>query len=462
MFPATLAALLELRSIATHLWLGRHVGLVTWVRLGMSVIGACSILGLGLIADRLFGRRVALAAAWTAALFVPMIDVGAALYSESLLVPLMIGATAATIEYRRTRRPWLLVAAGVMTGLCALTHSDGIVLVLPLGLALWPRGRPSREALVPVAALLAGMVLVIFPWTVRNAAKFDAFVPLSTSLGNTMAGTYNSVSASMSPPGIWLIPSKRREYKPIFRAHPVNGPAQDTALIHRALDYIGQHPGYVPDVALGNTLHLLQLVLFKREEASLRQAHEPVWTLYLQTGCFWLLCLAAVAGCFTRAARAAPTTRWLWLIPGLMYLAVLFMGADLSGSIPDRSVPDSARRMRDRRRRRPLPHARHAGRRLTRRDTARPGHGALEHLDRALRLADAREPGVGRQQDSVERLGQRDGGCARHAIRGLFRAAPMRAPAAGGVRSARPATPRDRRPPSPRQSRRTAGAGAHA
>ena len=327
-FPATLAALLELRSIATHLWLGRHVGLVTWVRLGMSVIGACSILGLGLIADRLFGRRVALAAAWTAALSVPIIDVGAALYSESLLVPLMIGATAATIEYRRTRRPWLLVAAGVMTGLCALTHSDGIVLVLPLGLALWPRGRPSREALVPVAALLAGMVLVIFPWTVRNAAKFDAFVPLSTSLGNTMAGTYNSVSASMSPPGIWLIPSKRREYKPIFRAHPVNGPAQDTALIHRALHYIGHTPATYPtSPSATRSISSSSCSSNARRPRSGRRTNRSGPST-CRRGCFWLLCLAAVAGCFTRAARAAP--RWLWLIPGLMYLAVLFMGADTS------------------------------------------------------------------------------------------------------------------------------------
>jgi hypothetical protein len=39
--------------------------------------------------------------------------------------------------------------------------------------------------------------------------------------------------------------------------------------------------------------------------------------------CFWLYALLAVAGAFTRRARAAPL--WLWCVPLLMYLGVVFL-----------------------------------------------------------------------------------------------------------------------------------------
>jgi 4-amino-4-deoxy-L-arabinose transferase-like glycosyltransferase len=240
---------------------------------------------------------------------------------------LIIGATAATIEYRRTRRIWWLIVAGGLTGLASLSHSDGVVLVVPLCVALWPgRSVGARRRFAPVFVLLATVAVVLTPWTIRNAVVFHAFVPLSNSLGNTMAGTYNSQSASMSPPGVWLVPNNRREFKAVFRAHPVNDPAQDSALIHGALHYIGAHPTYLATVALWNTLHLLQVAFLGRDEASFKHTREPVWAFYLTTVTFWLVFLAAVAGCLTRTARLAP--RWLWLIPLFMFLSVVMMGAD--------------------------------------------------------------------------------------------------------------------------------------
>ena len=42
--------------------------------------------------------------------------------------------------------------------------------------------------------------------------------------------------------------------------------------------------------------------------------------------CFWLVALLALAGCFTRAARGTPW--WLWLIPAVMYLSVVFVQSE--------------------------------------------------------------------------------------------------------------------------------------
>lgn len=302
-FPATLALIIELRSILLHLIPGAFVGLIAWTRLAMSVVGCATVAGVALICDRLFGRRVAVTAAWITALFPPMIDLGGSLYSESLLVPLMIGATAATVEYRRTRRRALVPLAGVLTGLAALTHSDGIVLLLPLGAALWPSHRVSARGLMPLAVLVLSAALMITPWTIRNAVVFHAFVPLSLSLGNTMAGTYNARSASTSPPAIWRKPNRLPDFRAIFRAHPVNTPAQDAALRDQAIHYLGRKISYLPTVVLFNTLHLLQFTEFRQSKAFVRRERSPLWTLYVADVSLWLLCLVGLAGCLTRAAR---------------------------------------------------------------------------------------------------------------------------------------------------------------
>jgi hypothetical protein len=42
--------------------------------------------------------------------------------------------------------------------------------------------------------------------------------------------------------------------------------------------------------------------------------------------CFWILCLMAVAGVFTRTVRAAPA--WLWAVPILLWLSVAVVNAE--------------------------------------------------------------------------------------------------------------------------------------
>ena len=60
-------------------------------------------------------------------------------------------------------------------------------------LLLWLSGiiRERQTGLVNAAILLAGIALVVAPWTVRNAIALDRFVPVSTGGGQVLfAGTY--------------------------------------------------------------------------------------------------------------------------------------------------------------------------------------------------------------------------------------------------------------------------------
>jgi hypothetical protein len=332
-FPIVLAVLIKLHSLAVALWFGQRFRLVIWLRLTMSTVNALSLAGLTLIAFRVWGRRTALVTTWIGALYLPWIDVGASLYSESRSIPLVIAMCVATVEYRRTGHRLLLVSAGVLAGLAAMTHGNGLVLVPILCAAVWPAGRlPTRPSEVrrvrPVLAVIAAAAAVIAPWTVRNAIELHAFVPIATSLGNTLAGTYNSRSARSSPPARWLSASHRVEYRTIFRRLPIPGAPEDAALEHRALEYIEDHPRYLLTVGVWNTAHLLGFTYLDYSLADARRQRLPVWSVYAQNWAFWTLGVLAIIGVFTRRARGAP--RWLWAVPVLLFLTVVWVGAGSS------------------------------------------------------------------------------------------------------------------------------------
>lgn len=191
------------------------------------------------------------------------------------------------------------------------------------------RTRPfAVRRLRPVLAVIAAAAAMIAPWTVRNAIELHAFVPVATSLGNTLAGTYNSRSARDSPPAQWLSASHRVEYRTIYRRFPISGPAEGAALERRALQYIEDHPRYLLTVGVWNTAHLLGFTYLGYSLADARRQRLPVWSVYAQNCVFWILGVLAIIGGFTRRTRAAP--RWLWAVPILLFLTVVWVGAGSS------------------------------------------------------------------------------------------------------------------------------------
>jgi 4-amino-4-deoxy-L-arabinose transferase-like glycosyltransferase len=157
------------------------------------LIGTLIVAMIGVIARQLWGRRVMLLALAGAAVYIPLILVGGAVMSEPLFALLLLGALAAAIQHRRSTHRWRwVVTAGVLAGLTCLTRANALVLLLPLGLAVWTvRPRWSVRALAAPALLVVLALLTISPWTIRNAVVFDRFIPVSTQLGSALAGTYN-------------------------------------------------------------------------------------------------------------------------------------------------------------------------------------------------------------------------------------------------------------------------------
>lgn len=226
-----------------------------------AVLGAVTVLLLYLLVVRIWGRRTALVAAGLAAVYPPLVGLSLELYSESLFVPLLLAATLAVLRFRESAAMCWAALAGVLAGLAALTRGPGVVALLPLALGLWSvRSLASARSLAaPLVAVLCG-VLVVAPWTIRNAVEFGRFVPISTSSGFGLAGTYNEPSLEGDGgTGSWRSPVIVPAYNPLFRAAGVDEATLDSTLTDRATGFMADHPGYVAEVSLNNLLRLAYL-----------------------------------------------------------------------------------------------------------------------------------------------------------------------------------------------------------
>jgi 4-amino-4-deoxy-L-arabinose transferase-like glycosyltransferase len=278
-----------------------------------ALLETCAVALLGLIALELWGRRVALLAAAVAALYPALAVLGLALLSEPLFVALELGAVYAALRARSGRPAWTALA-GVLCGLAVLTRANGAVLLLPLALAV-----PRRA--IPV--LVAAAVLVVAPWTVRNLDVLHARVPVSTDLGQTLAGTYNPASALDR--FRWR---NTRRLPPPDRpaAHRPTEAARSAALTRDGLRYLAAHPADVGLATVWNTARLLELDPVARE--SLAGEVQSRTLAAVSVGGFALLAALAPAGAFTRRARGAP--RWLWLVPLLMWAGTVPFAVNFS------------------------------------------------------------------------------------------------------------------------------------
>ncbi|HWK25856.1 MAG TPA: glycosyltransferase family 39 protein [Solirubrobacter sp.] len=283
-------------------------------RLANAVVSTGIVALIGLIAFQLWGRREARVALALGAVYVPQILIAQAVMSEPLFVLCLLGAVACLLRSRAW--PWVL-AAGVLTGLAILGRANAVLLLLPLAFA----ARGWRPALVLCVA--AG--LTVAPWTVRNYETLHAFVPVSTQLGSALAGTYNSEArADKRNPASWRTLKRVDDYRPIFnRIRSTPEPVLERELRSAALHFIREHPAYVGTVAYWTTRRMLDL-------AGLDWSIHTAATISVTRGwaiagviCFWVFALLAVVGACTRRARAAPL--WLWAIPALMYLSVVFL-----------------------------------------------------------------------------------------------------------------------------------------
>lgn len=159
------------------------------------LFGLAAIVAVYLLGRRIACRPAGLMAAFAVAVYPPFIHSTGALYSEPPAIFTLPAAVLAFLWAADMGHPparWLV--PGFLFGLTALIRPEyllvGIAFVA-LGAIREGQLRGWKPGLAAGALVAGGMLVLIVPWTVRNAVVLDRVVPLSTGGGKALyVGTF--------------------------------------------------------------------------------------------------------------------------------------------------------------------------------------------------------------------------------------------------------------------------------
>jgi hypothetical protein len=167
-------------------------GWVVAMQISQSLAGAATAVAVRRLAASLLEARPAWAAGYAIAAWPPLVVYAFASFSatwEALLVPVIV---LWLVRAARSQRWTEAALAGAGYGLLAyaLPAFLGSLLLLPAGWRVMGVG--WRRALTLTATTLACTLLVLLPWTVRNAAVVHRLVPVATNIGFNYLGGQNA------------------------------------------------------------------------------------------------------------------------------------------------------------------------------------------------------------------------------------------------------------------------------
>lgn len=153
-----------------------------------AVLGAASVLLVAHVARRLAGPVAGVVAAVLFALYPNLVFHTGAVLGETLYNFLFLAFLAVLVD-----RPWSVrfstrraLACGVLLGLAVMVRPISLAVVPVIALCWLYARKDWRVAARWTVALVAGIGLCIVPWTIRNAVRLDAFVPISTNTGDNL------------------------------------------------------------------------------------------------------------------------------------------------------------------------------------------------------------------------------------------------------------------------------------
>jgi len=252
-FPMFLAAqkwLLDLIGLGDHL---AFVNGLLGALLGGVAAGALVVAGrrAGVAVARSepsgrFASTVGLAGGLVFACWPNLVFYSGAVLSEPLFLACFSVFIAAALHVvddgRLVMAPTII--AGVALGAATLVRPQ-VLLVVPALAAAWVISRVRwRTVLAGTGILVAGAVVFVAPWTVRNAAVFDTFVPLSTNTGHNLCiGFHEGATGGFA---ITNACETGQKY--------VDGPEAersiDSTTRRRAVDWATSHIGSLPVLSL--------------------------------------------------------------------------------------------------------------------------------------------------------------------------------------------------------------------
>jgi 4-amino-4-deoxy-L-arabinose transferase-like glycosyltransferase len=211
----------------------------------VSLLTTVVIYRLGTVA---FSHRVGLGAAAGVCFYPSFLGYNNLLLSEVLFTFLVPATTLACVESLQRRSFSLLLTAGVLLGLAALTRSVMFLFAPVLAAVVfcaWHDGGFRRwyAAAIPVLA----MAVVIAPWSYRNTVLHRTFVVIDVMGGrNAMMGNYDYTPLERSWATIGIAQGEGEWYRVLAResadfAQQTQGQRDKLALRH-AVRFVLDHP----------------------------------------------------------------------------------------------------------------------------------------------------------------------------------------------------------------------------
>jgi 4-amino-4-deoxy-L-arabinose transferase-like glycosyltransferase len=280
-------------------------------RLAMTLVGTGTVVAIGLLGRRVGGEMVGLVAAGIAAVYPMLFLSDGVLMAETPYVLLV--TVALLLAYRAADEPGLgrFALLGFVIGLSALARGEGLglALLLVIPLAVGARSIPSRRRVELAAVGLVAAGLVVVPWTVRNAVRLDAFVPVSNNVATAIDGANCDLVYSGDQIGLWretfstLGPDARTlpQAEACFAGFEIEDPDFDEAdessnLRDEGLDYARAHTGRLPVVLTARWLRTWGLMRPGQQiEFETLEGRPKSW-LTFGTWMYWVLLPLAVAG----------------------------------------------------------------------------------------------------------------------------------------------------------------------
>ena len=245
----------------------------------------------------------------------------AILMAEALFVPLVTAVLLLAYRARERADPASFALLGVAIGLATLTRAEGlllgVVLVVPLAWRLVSLASTRRVQLAGIALGVAA--LTVAPWTIRNALRLDAFVPVSNNVGTLIDGANCDQTYGGNLLGLWRETFSqygddartRHQAEACFEGFDIGDPDFEEAEVaerHRGdgIDYARDHLGSQPKVMAVRWLRTWGLYAPGQQvDYESLEGRPRDWQM-AGTVMYWVLLPLAVAGVVLLRRRRVP------------------------------------------------------------------------------------------------------------------------------------------------------------
>jgi 4-amino-4-deoxy-L-arabinose transferase-like glycosyltransferase len=174
-------------------------------RIFLAFVGAGTVTLVGLLGRRVVSGAVGLAAAALAAVYPMLFLSEGTLMAESLYVLVVTALLLCAYRAYDDPKPVRFGVLGAVAGIATLVRAEGLLLgaIVAIAVAVVLRNQSTRERVARVAIAIGVSILLVVPWTIRNALQLHAFVPVSNNAATLVDGANCDLTYSGDQLGLW-------------------------------------------------------------------------------------------------------------------------------------------------------------------------------------------------------------------------------------------------------------------